>query len=75
MTEPVIATQTDGVRAELEATVHAQVMCFTTRDFAEGVQALVERRGPGSPASDTRPPRREGRELRRDSQERQWDRW
>jgi 2-(1,2-epoxy-1,2-dihydrophenyl)acetyl-CoA isomerase len=32
--------------AELESTVHAQLMCFTTRDFAEGVQALVERRPP-----------------------------
>lgn len=32
--------------AELEATVHAQLMCFTTRDFAEGVRALEERRPP-----------------------------
>ena len=32
--------------AEREATVHAQVMCFATRDFAEGVQALADRRAP-----------------------------
>jgi enoyl-CoA hydratase/carnithine racemase len=32
--------------AELDATVHAQVMCFTTPDFAEGVRALAERRPP-----------------------------
>lgn len=30
--------------AELESTVHAQLMCFTTKDFAEGVRALAERR-------------------------------
>jgi 2-(1,2-epoxy-1,2-dihydrophenyl)acetyl-CoA isomerase len=32
--------------AELESTLHAQLTCFTTRDFAEGVRALVERRPP-----------------------------
>lgn len=32
--------------AELEATVHAQLMCFTTKDFAEGVRALAECRPP-----------------------------
>jgi enoyl-CoA hydratase/carnithine racemase len=32
--------------AELEATVEQQVMCFGTRDFAEGVQALSEKRPP-----------------------------
>jgi len=33
-------------QAELEATVHGQLLCFTTQDFAEGVRALVERRPP-----------------------------
>lgn len=32
--------------AELDTTVHAQTMCFTTSDFAEGVRALVEKRPP-----------------------------
>ena len=32
--------------AELEATVEQQIMCFGTRDFAEGVRALVEKRPP-----------------------------
>ncbi len=32
--------------AELEATVEQQLMCFGTRDFAEGVRALVEKRSP-----------------------------
>ncbi|MDP2627258.1 MAG: enoyl-CoA hydratase-related protein [Candidatus Rokubacteria bacterium] len=32
--------------AELDATVDAQVACFGTRDFAEGVRALVEKRPP-----------------------------
>jgi enoyl-CoA hydratase/carnithine racemase len=32
--------------AELDATVDAQVMCFGTRDFAEGVRALTEKRPP-----------------------------
>jgi enoyl-CoA hydratase/carnithine racemase len=32
--------------AELDTTVHAQTMCFTTSDFAEGVRALVEKRAP-----------------------------
>ncbi|HBH02813.1 MAG TPA: hypothetical protein DDZ42_12980, partial [Candidatus Rokubacteria bacterium] len=31
---------------ELEATVTAQLDCFRTRDFAEGVRALDERRPP-----------------------------
>ena len=31
---------------ELESAVDAQLMCFATRDFAEGVQALAERRPP-----------------------------
>lgn len=31
---------------ELEATVADQLACFATRDFAEGVRALVERRAP-----------------------------
>jgi enoyl-CoA hydratase/carnithine racemase len=35
-----------NLAAELDATVHAQIMCFATRDFAEGVQALVEKRSP-----------------------------
>ena len=30
--------------AELDATVEAQLQCFATKDFAEGVRALVERR-------------------------------
>jgi enoyl-CoA hydratase/carnithine racemase len=34
------------LEAELEATVHAQLMCFTTRDFTEGVRALEEKRPP-----------------------------
>ena len=29
---------------ELDATVTAQLACFATRDFAEGVRALAERR-------------------------------
>jgi enoyl-CoA hydratase/carnithine racemase len=29
---------------ELEAAVEAQMVCFATRDFAEGVQALIEKR-------------------------------
>jgi enoyl-CoA hydratase len=32
--------------AELDATLEAQAMCFTTRDFAEGVRALAEKRAP-----------------------------
>ncbi|MFQ5898932.1 MAG: enoyl-CoA hydratase/isomerase family protein [Candidatus Methylomirabilia bacterium] len=32
--------------AELETTVDAQIMCFATRDFAEGVRALLEKRQP-----------------------------
>ncbi|HEV8437380.1 MAG TPA: enoyl-CoA hydratase-related protein [Methylomirabilota bacterium] len=32
--------------SELEATVAQQLMCFTTRDFAEGVRALAEKRPP-----------------------------
>jgi enoyl-CoA hydratase len=32
--------------AELEATVPLQLSCFATRDFAEGVRALAERRAP-----------------------------
>lgn len=32
--------------AELEATLEQQIMCFGTRDFAEGVRALVEKRPP-----------------------------
>ncbi len=32
--------------AELDTTVDAQVACFATRDFAEGVRALVEKRPP-----------------------------
>ncbi len=32
--------------AELESTVQAQLQCFETKDFAEGVRALVERRPP-----------------------------
>lgn len=32
--------------AELESTVQAQLQCFGTKDFAEGVRALVERRPP-----------------------------
>ena len=32
--------------AELDTTVDAQVMCFATRDFAEGVRALTEKRPP-----------------------------
>ena len=32
--------------AELEAAVDDQLRCFATRDFAEGVQALAERRPP-----------------------------
>jgi len=32
--------------AELESTVEAQLQCFATKDFAEGVRALVERRPP-----------------------------
>jgi enoyl-CoA hydratase/carnithine racemase len=32
--------------AELESTVPAQLACFATRDFAEGVRALAERRPP-----------------------------
>ena len=32
--------------AELESTVEAQLRCFATKDFAEGVRALVERRPP-----------------------------
>lgn len=32
--------------AELEATVPRQLACFATKDFAEGVRALVERRPP-----------------------------
>jgi 2-(1,2-epoxy-1,2-dihydrophenyl)acetyl-CoA isomerase len=35
-----------SLAAELESTVHAQLMCFTTQDFAEGVRALAERRPP-----------------------------
>lgn len=35
-----------NLSAELESTLHAQLMCFTTKDFAEGVRALVERRPP-----------------------------
>jgi enoyl-CoA hydratase/carnithine racemase len=31
---------------ELETTVNAQLTCFATRDFAEGVRALAERRPP-----------------------------
>jgi len=31
---------------ELDATVTAQLQCFATRDFAEGVRALAERRPP-----------------------------
>lgn len=31
---------------ELEAALAAQLACFTTKDFAEGVRALVERRPP-----------------------------
>lgn len=32
--------------AELDSTVEAQLACFRTKDFAEGVRALVERRPP-----------------------------
>ena len=32
--------------AELDATVEAQIACFGTADFAEGVRALVEKRAP-----------------------------
>jgi enoyl-CoA hydratase/carnithine racemase len=32
--------------AELESTVPLQLSCFATRDFAEGVRALAERRPP-----------------------------
>ena len=32
--------------AELDTTVDAQVACFGTRDFAEGVRALTEKRPP-----------------------------
>jgi enoyl-CoA hydratase/carnithine racemase len=32
--------------SELETTLPAQLMCFTTRDYAEGVRALIERRPP-----------------------------
>ncbi|MBI5627566.1 MAG: enoyl-CoA hydratase/isomerase family protein, partial [Candidatus Rokubacteria bacterium] len=32
--------------AELDATVDAQGLCFGTRDFAEGVRALTEKRPP-----------------------------
>jgi enoyl-CoA hydratase/carnithine racemase len=32
--------------AELEATVEQQIRCFGTRDFAEGVRALAEKRAP-----------------------------
>lgn len=35
-----------NLRAELEATVEQQLVCFGTRDFAEGVRALVEKRPP-----------------------------
>lgn len=31
---------------ELEAAVEAQMVCFATRDFAEGVEALVQKRQP-----------------------------
>ena len=33
-------------QAELDATVEAQIACFATRDFAEGVRALTEKRAP-----------------------------
>jgi len=32
--------------AELESTVEAQLQCFATKDFAEDVRALAERRPP-----------------------------
>jgi len=32
--------------AELEATLEQQIMCFGTRDFAEGIRALTEKRAP-----------------------------
>lgn len=32
--------------AEMDATVEQQIQCFATRDFGEGVRALVERRAP-----------------------------
>ena len=32
--------------SELDATVTAQLQCFATQDFAEGVRALAERRPP-----------------------------
>jgi 2-(1,2-epoxy-1,2-dihydrophenyl)acetyl-CoA isomerase len=35
-----------SLAAELESTMHAQLMCFATQDFAEGVRALAERRPP-----------------------------
>ncbi|HET7873983.1 MAG TPA: enoyl-CoA hydratase-related protein, partial [Methylomirabilota bacterium] len=34
------------LEAELQATVDQQIACFGTRDFAEGVQALSEKRPP-----------------------------
>ncbi len=37
---------TSSFAAELEVTVEQQAMCFVTRDFAEGVRALAERRAP-----------------------------
>jgi enoyl-CoA hydratase/carnithine racemase len=35
-----------SLAAELESTVDDQLACFGTRDFAEGVRALAERRAP-----------------------------
>jgi enoyl-CoA hydratase/carnithine racemase len=35
-----------NLAAELESTLPAQLLCFGTRDFAEGVRALRERRAP-----------------------------